>query len=195
MELHISRKKCNLDYLKAFKKAFKNYRRIFFDWVLLYNMAKLISEKVSFNNFNNVFPTPFLHPILICFSDKTCLKKRAPSSMVLESRDSTNVWGRSQWFIISKIGHLFFSILSHYASMYLVSSQVRSFCDCSNKIVSTNRDFMKIMMITGFQVSKRRKKIWDHHTLKFVKLQTGSQSIFVCNSFFLYMFLFLWPRI
>ena len=156
-------------------------------------MAKLISEKVSFNNFNNVFPTPFLHPILICFSDKTCLKKRAPSSMVLESQDSTKVWGRSQWFIISKIGHLFFfnPYLTMQVSIYLVSSQVRSFCDCSNKIVSTNRDFMKIMMITGFQVSKRRKKIRDHHTLEFVKLQTGSQSIFVCNSFFLYVFVSL----
>ena len=101
---------CPEKILKAFKKALKYYRRIFFDWVLLYNMAKLISEKVSFNNFNNVFPTPFLHPILICFSDKTCLKKRAPSSMVLESQDSTYYLGISQWFIISKIGHLFFSI-------------------------------------------------------------------------------------
>ena len=104
---------------RPLKKAFKNYRRIFFDWVLLYNMAKLISEKVSFNNFNNIFPTPFLHPILICFSDKTCLKKRAPSSMVLESQDSTKVLGRSQWFIISKIGHLFFFNLYLTMQVYI----------------------------------------------------------------------------
>ena len=119
MELHISRKKCHWDYLKAFKKGLQELQKIFFDWVLLYNMAKLISEKVSFNNFNNVFPTPFLHPILICFSDKTCLKKRAPSSMVLESQDSTKVLGRSQWFIISKIGHLFFFNLYLTMQVYI----------------------------------------------------------------------------